>query len=257
MTNVPLQEQPVDAPLTPACPTTSKDPSPRRLKVRTGSTLAVLSPGDPSDPDFRRTTVGAGEGLKSWASFHKWLYKPNRNASSTESLGKGTEVGDIAGYSDLQLLFSYVDAIGKQVAAAQAARQSRLNDEQWQALIGLHRTLPHEHHDFFLASQHAGESVSQACKVSMKSLSPSNRQHVHIQRRRSTFSGTSSGLNSCFRLIFLAMLVCSTTALTCLERSVVTGQRFSGAVAGLSGYALLGYQGDPRVPVLQGWWVYI
>ncbi|KAM0283501.1 hypothetical protein ACHAQH_002452 [Verticillium albo-atrum] len=29
-----------------------------------------------------------------------------------------------------------------------------LNDEQWQALIALHRTLLHEHHDFFLASQH-------------------------------------------------------------------------------------------------------
>ncbi|KAK1517399.1 hypothetical protein CABS01_16653 [Colletotrichum abscissum] len=30
----------------------------------------------------------------------------------------------------------------------------KLNNEQWQALIGLHRTLLHEHHDFFLASQH-------------------------------------------------------------------------------------------------------
>lgn len=29
-----------------------------------------------------------------------------------------------------------------------------LNNEQWQALIALHRTLLHEHHDFFLASQH-------------------------------------------------------------------------------------------------------
>ncbi|KAM0323127.1 hypothetical protein ACHAQA_008977 [Verticillium albo-atrum] len=29
-----------------------------------------------------------------------------------------------------------------------------LNDEQWQALIALHRTLLQEHHDFFLASQH-------------------------------------------------------------------------------------------------------
>lgn len=31
---------------------------------------------------------------------------------------------------------------------------TRLNNEQWQALIALHRTLLHEHHDFFLASQH-------------------------------------------------------------------------------------------------------
>jgi len=31
---------------------------------------------------------------------------------------------------------------------------SKLNNEQWMALIALHRTLLHEHHDFFLASQH-------------------------------------------------------------------------------------------------------
>jgi hypothetical protein len=28
------------------------------------------------------------------------------------------------------------------------------NDWQWQALIALHHTLLHEHHDFFFASQH-------------------------------------------------------------------------------------------------------
>lgn len=32
--------------------------------------------------------------------------------------------------------------------------KSDLTQEQWQALITLHRTLLHEHHDFFLASQH-------------------------------------------------------------------------------------------------------
>lgn len=31
---------------------------------------------------------------------------------------------------------------------------SKLSNDQWQALIALHRTLLHEHHDFFLASQH-------------------------------------------------------------------------------------------------------
>ncbi|KAJ4008396.1 hypothetical protein NW766_009390 [Fusarium irregulare] len=35
---------------------------------------------------------------------------------------------------------------------------SKLNDGQWQALIALHRTLLHEHHDFFLASQHPSAS---------------------------------------------------------------------------------------------------
>jgi hypothetical protein len=37
---------------------------------------------------------------------------------------------------------------------AQADLNNKLNNEQWQALIALHRTLLHEHHDFFLASQH-------------------------------------------------------------------------------------------------------
>jgi len=48
-----------------------------------------------------------------------------------------------------------VDA--KQAALAREApvgTQPKLNNEQWQALIALHRTLLHEHHDFFLASQH-------------------------------------------------------------------------------------------------------
>ncbi|KAK0749220.1 hypothetical protein B0T18DRAFT_427375 [Schizothecium vesticola] len=35
---------------------------------------------------------------------------------------------------------------------------TRLTNDQWQALIALHRTLLHEHHDFFLASQHPSAS---------------------------------------------------------------------------------------------------
>lgn len=43
-----------------------------------------------------------------------------------------------------------------EVVAARNAQgaSTRIGDEQWQALIGLHRTLLYEHHDFFLASQH-------------------------------------------------------------------------------------------------------
>ncbi|KFZ01478.1 hypothetical protein V500_00744 [Pseudogymnoascus sp. VKM F-4518 (FW-2643)] len=37
---------------------------------------------------------------------------------------------------------------------APAGTQPKLNNEQYQALIALHRTLLHEHYDFFLASQH-------------------------------------------------------------------------------------------------------
>ncbi|TPX07744.1 uncharacterized protein E0L32_010536 [Thyridium curvatum] len=43
---------------------------------------------------------------------------------------------------------------------AQSASDAKLSDEQWQALIALHRTLLHEHHDFFLASQHPSASAA-------------------------------------------------------------------------------------------------
>ncbi len=38
------------------------------------------------------------------------------------------------------------------------SRKSKLTNEQWQALIALHKQLLHEHHDFFLASQHPSAS---------------------------------------------------------------------------------------------------
>jgi hypothetical protein len=53
-----------------------------------------------------------------------------------------------------------IEVDNKQATLAQAdpSGQPKLNNEQWQALIALHRTLLHEHHDFFLASQHPSAS---------------------------------------------------------------------------------------------------
>ncbi len=54
-----------------------------------------------------------------------------------------------------------VDADKKQLKAAlekDQARQRKLSNEQWQALIHLHKTLLHEHHDFFLSYQHPSAS---------------------------------------------------------------------------------------------------
>ncbi|CCX15608.1 Similar to Uncharacterized protein YKR096W; acc. no. P36168 [Pyronema omphalodes CBS 100304] len=53
-----------------------------------------------------------------------------------------------------------VDAKQHQQALVQDDPKSSLNNEQWQALIALHRTLLHEHHDFFLASQHPSASAA-------------------------------------------------------------------------------------------------
>lgn len=44
--------------------------------------------------------------------------------------------------------------------AQSSNKDSKLNNDQWQALIALHRTLLHEHHDFFLASQHPSASLA-------------------------------------------------------------------------------------------------
>jgi hypothetical protein len=53
-----------------------------------------------------------------------------------------------------------IEVDNKQATLAQTkgAQSNKLNNEQWQALIALHRTLLHEHHDFFLASQHPSAS---------------------------------------------------------------------------------------------------
>jgi len=66
--------------------------------------------------------------------------------------------GIYAGLVMVEAKCAEVDA--KQAAATfdDGQTQPRLNDEQWQALIALHRTLLHEHHDFFLASQHPSAS---------------------------------------------------------------------------------------------------
>ncbi|KAF8467860.1 hypothetical protein BDZ91DRAFT_782504 [Kalaharituber pfeilii] len=58
-----------------------------------------------------------------------------------------------------------VEVDGKQAALAKAMEQEglslpKLTNEQWQALIALHRTLLYEHYDFFLASQHPSASAS-------------------------------------------------------------------------------------------------
>lgn len=66
-----------------------------------------------------------------------------------------------------------IDVDEKQSIAAQErdpSKQTTLAPEQWQALIALHKTLLHEHHDFFLASQHpsASSALSRlAAKYSM------------------------------------------------------------------------------------------
>ena len=98
------------------------------------------------------------------------LLQPETRPISHEQLV--TEVKGI--YAGLVMVEAKcIDVDEKQTAAAQEkdpAKKTKLTPEQWSALIALHKTLLHEHHDFFLASQHpsASQALSKlAAKYSM------------------------------------------------------------------------------------------
>lgn len=67
------------------------------------------------------------------------------------------EVKDI--YSGLALVENKCIEVDRAQTAYNDAEHA-LTREQWQALIALHRTLLHEHHDFFLASQHPSANAA-------------------------------------------------------------------------------------------------
>ena len=99
---------------------------------------------------------------------HTMSKQPNTRPISTAQL-----VAEVKGiYAGLVMVEAKcIEVDNRQNALAQSSGQPpRLNNEQWQALIALHRTLLHEHHDFFLASQHpsAGDALrALATKYSM------------------------------------------------------------------------------------------
>lgn len=85
------------------------------------------------------------------------LLQPDSRPISQEQLA--SEVKSIyAGLTMVETKCIHVDRA--QAAALQDSSDpnSRLASDHWQALIALHRTLLHEHHDFFLASQHPSAS---------------------------------------------------------------------------------------------------
>jgi len=75
-----------------------------------------------------------------------------------------------------------IDFDEKQTIAAQEkdrdpSKHRRLTPEQWQALIALHKTLLHEHHDFFLASQHPSASSALRRLATKYSMPARMRRH--------------------------------------------------------------------------------
>ncbi|KAF2864714.1 hypothetical protein BDV95DRAFT_508584 [Massariosphaeria phaeospora] len=85
------------------------------------------------------------------------LLQPDSRPISQEQLA--SEVKSI--YAGLTMVETKcIDVDRAQAAALQdgSVSNSKLASDHWQALIALHRTLLHEHHDFFLASQHPSAS---------------------------------------------------------------------------------------------------
>ena len=70
-------------------------------------------------------------------------------------------------YAELMMMKKKCVKIDKQ----QSQTKNKLNDEQWQILIAFHWILFHEHHDFFLISQHSAASLAVQWLVSKYEMS--------------------------------------------------------------------------------------
>ncbi|KAH9908665.1 hypothetical protein F4778DRAFT_357381 [Xylariomycetidae sp. FL2044] len=79
--------------------------------------------------------------------------------SETRPISQEQLVAEVKGiYADLVMVESKCIVVDNAQSSQSSQSDTKLNNEQWQALIALHRTLLHEHHDFFLASQHPSAS---------------------------------------------------------------------------------------------------
>ncbi|KAI0118301.1 hypothetical protein GGR51DRAFT_498963 [Nemania sp. FL0031] len=107
----------------------------------------------PSNPTTISRAVGPSEEEDS--EVHRLIKQPETRPISQEQL-----VAEVKGiYAGLMMVESKCIEVDN---AQSSQSETKLNNEQWQALIALHRTLLHEHHDFFLASQHP--SANQALR---------------------------------------------------------------------------------------------
>lgn len=98
------------------------------------------------------------------------LLQPESRPISQEQLA--SEVKSIyAGLTMVETKCIHVDRAQASVADSDGNPASRLESDHWQALIALHRTLLHEHHDFFLASQHPSASPA-LCRLASKYSMP-------------------------------------------------------------------------------------
>ena len=104
------------------------------------------------------------------------LLQPDTRPISHEQLA--SEVKSI--YAGLVMVEAKCIEVDERQSTANASSKLELRDDQWQSLIAFHKQLLHEHHDFFLASQHP--SASPALKrLAAKYLMPARmwRHGIH------------------------------------------------------------------------------
>ncbi|OCK78749.1 hypothetical protein K432DRAFT_256528, partial [Lepidopterella palustris CBS 459.81] len=130
------------------------------------------------------------------------LLQPDSRPISQEQLA--AEVKSIyAGLTMVETKCIRVD-IKRTAAVPDASLHSKLTNDHWQALIALHRTLFHEHHDFFLASQHPSASPALrrlASKYSMPARMWKHGIHSFLELLRHR---TPESLGSMLAFIYLS-----------------------------------------------------
>ena len=143
-------------------------------------------PSDYKHPDYPESTGGQTD-FDTWTEEEpKILLQPETRPISHEELA--AEVKGI--YAGLVMVEAKCIEIDRRHSAAaqdiNPARQSHLTTEQWEALIALHKTLLHEHHDFFLASQHPSASSALSRPTTKHSMPPFEAPKLGTRVRHQT-----------------------------------------------------------------------
>lgn len=134
--------------------TSENEPGPKALLGQLRQAVHTRSPQSPSDKACQTSPsiTSPSYGLDSTCAT---IPQPETRPISQEQL-----VAEVKGiYAGLVMVETKcIEVDNAQASNTDTDTNPKLNNDQWQALIALHRTLLHEHHDFFLASQHPSAS---------------------------------------------------------------------------------------------------
>lgn len=163
--------------------------------------MASANRGDPGPSS--RQQVGGGE--PPGGHVNQLQKQPETRPISQDQL-----IAEVKGiYSGLVMVESRcIDVDGAQTSLQDGQDTPKLTDDQWQALISLHRALLHEHHDFFLASQHpsAGPALRRlASKYAMPARMWRHGIHSFLELLRHRLPGSSEYMLSFIYLAYSMM----------------------------------------------------